>query len=302
MKENRYRYSEIFGRTVQGEGVYTGVLSSWLRLFSCNLECNGFGQKEPTKPETYELPYKKIDVKNIHRLEDLPVFEYGCDSSYSWAKQYRHLAHIKTAAEICDEIEAVTASEFNPLGKFKHPLSGQDIHFVATGGEPLLQQRALVEIIHNFSMRDNFPNYVTIETNGTQEITEELTGMINGFYTPHTHREWFWSVSPKLFTTSGERNEDAIHPEVVAGYAAVSNRGQLKFVVNGTDESWKEMEDVLRQFRRAGVSWDVWVMPVGATREEQEEIQAKVCEQAFDRGYNFSPRLQAWIFANVIGK
>ena len=57
-------YSEIF-RSIQGEGVYTGVPTVWLRLFGCNLECNGFGQKDPTDPSTYVLPYQEIELKDI---------------------------------------------------------------------------------------------------------------------------------------------------------------------------------------------------------------------------------------------
>ena len=50
-------YSEIF-RSIQGEGVYTGVPTVWLRMFGCNLECNGFGQDDPTDPDSYLLPYQ----------------------------------------------------------------------------------------------------------------------------------------------------------------------------------------------------------------------------------------------------
>ena len=65
-------YSEIF-RSIQGEGVYTGVPTVWLRMFGCNLECNGFGQKDPTDPSTYVLPYQEIDLKDISVPEQLPV-------------------------------------------------------------------------------------------------------------------------------------------------------------------------------------------------------------------------------------
>ena len=44
-------YSEIF-RSIQGEGIYTGVPTVWLRMFGCNLECNGFGQDDPTDPDS----------------------------------------------------------------------------------------------------------------------------------------------------------------------------------------------------------------------------------------------------------
>ena len=54
--EQTVLYSEIF-KSIQGEGHYTGVPTTWLRFFGCNLECNGFGQDDPTDPSTYKLPY-----------------------------------------------------------------------------------------------------------------------------------------------------------------------------------------------------------------------------------------------------
>ena len=47
--ERKYHYSEIF-HSIQGEGHYTGVPTAWLRFFLCNLQCNGFGQVDPTDP------------------------------------------------------------------------------------------------------------------------------------------------------------------------------------------------------------------------------------------------------------
>ena len=97
MKENKIYYSEIFGNTIQGEGQYTGVPTVWIRFFLCNLNCFGFGQDEPSKPETYKsLESNLIDLVNITDIKDLPVFEYGCDSAYSVAKRYKHLQKHET--------------------------------------------------------------------------------------------------------------------------------------------------------------------------------------------------------------
>ena len=90
MEAKKYYYSEIF-RSIQGEGHYTGHPTMWLRYFGCNLECNGFGQKNPKDPSTFVLPYKNIDVSGFKKLEDLPVFTHGCDSSYSWSKKFKGL-------------------------------------------------------------------------------------------------------------------------------------------------------------------------------------------------------------------
>lgn len=302
--ENLYRYSEIF-HSFQGEGAKTGTPCAWIRFFLCNLTCSGFGQKDPTDPSTYVLPYKDFDVSTVKRVEDLPVWDYGCDSSYTWAKKYRHLAHNDTVKEICDKIEDVLKHESNPKGMFLHPKTHQWTHMCFTGGEPMLNQEAMFQILHEFNHRSNWPQYVTVETNGTKPLKDlELQTMIGWYYDPDStgDMEWFWSVSPKLWSTAGETSKKAIHPEVVASYAEASNHGQLKYVVNGTEQSWNELEQHTEAFRKAGVDWPVWVMPVGATKEQQEDKQiADIAVEAMKRGYNVSGRMHCYIFGNQIG-
>ena len=303
-KISKYKYSEIF-HSFQGEGKYTGVPTSWIRFFLCNLQCDGFGQKDPTDPSTYILPFQDFDVSSVKRIEDLPVWEYGCDSSYTWAKKFRHLAHDDTAVEICDKIQDVLKHPSNPKGLFLHPTSGQWTHHAYTGGEPMLNQEAMVDITVEFWRRKNIPNYVTVETNGTKPFKKnvQLDTFIKDMYGPKSDdREWFWSCSPKLWSTAGEKTSKAICPEVVASYAAVSNHGQLKYVVNGTNDSWREVEVYTKMFRDAGVDWPVHIMPVGATLEEQELPEvAEIAVEAIKRGYNVSGRLHCYIFGNKIG-
>lgn len=291
MTEKKYRYSEIFGQTFQGEGAYTGRPTAWLRVWGCNFECAGFGQEQPDKPETYDLDYLKIDPAEYKSMEALPVFHRGCDSSYSWAKKFAHLAHQNTAAGICDEIEAVL-----PGGKFLHPTSKQWHHMAFTGGEPMMSQTAIVDVMENFAARDNTPRFVTIETNGTQKPRPAFENLF-----ANHEGELFWSVSPKLYL-SGELWANAIKPEVLAHYKAISDHGQLKYVCNGTDRNWDEVARATDLYREAGINWDVWIMPVGADREMQESHQARIAEQAVERGYSVSARVHTWVFGNVIGK
>ena len=66
-------------------------------------------------------------------------------------------------------------------------------------------------------------------------------------------------------------------------------------------EQWDELEDVVANFRAAGVKWPVYIMPVGATVEEQEMSAGEVAEIAFKKGYNVSGRLHCYLFGNAIG-
>jgi len=291
------KYSETF-YSAQGEGKYVGIPSLWMRFFLCNLQCNGFGQKDPTDPSTYELPYEKLDITDITNVFDLPVFDKGCDSSYTWAKKYSHLITDKTVQEACDELTALL-----PRGKFIHPDTGQETHMVFTGGEPMLKntQPAMMGVLEEFQKRENMPNYVTIETNGTRPITQELADYI-AWFTYDGTREWYWSLSPKLWATAGEQSKKAIKPEVIGRYAEVSPHGQLKFVVNGTDESWREVEENTRMFRDAGCNFPVWIMGVGGTFEGLVQTEASIADEAIRRGYYYTSRVHVHIYGNAIGK
>lgn len=310
-KEKAVRYSEIFS-SIQGEGQYSGIPTMWLRLWACNLNCNGFGQKDVDDPSTWELPYKDIDVSRIPTMEDLPVFHTGCDSAYSWAGKFRHLAHVNTATEIAEKIVELNKTLHNVSGLFCHEKSKQETHFAFTGGEPMMNQRAIVDVMEAFYKMDkNVPINVTVETNGTQPVKEMLAEYLNKRFSLYEDfggiksfsrgaSEWFWSVSPKL-RTSGEKWEDAIKPEVVAQYAALSDAGQLKFVVDNDHRTWYEVDKATAEYREAGVNWPVWVMPVGADLEMQQSHAETICREAIARGFNFAPRIHVNIFGNKIG-
>ena len=303
-------YSEII-RSIQGEGIYTGVPTVWLRMFGCNLECNGFGQDDPTDPDSYVLPYQEIDLTDITVPEALPVFDYGCDSSYSWSKRFKKLQRKGTPEEVAREL-------FNLMYNSK-------THIAFTGGEPMMKaaQKNIVKVIHEikelFRATNDYGYYgekynnaitnITFETNGTRPIIDELRNRIMADSIGDA--EYFFSVSPKIWSTSGEK--DRICPDIVKGYQDACGKfnqyqgskdpqGQLKFVCNGTDQSWDEIEDAVASFRHSGVRYPIWIMPVGATEESQnKEHVAKIAEQTMDRGYNVSARVHCYIWGNQIG-
>ena len=302
-------YSEIF-RSIQGEGVYTGVPTVWLRMFGCNLECNGFGQKDPTDPDTYILPYKDIDLIDVKQVEDLPVFPYGCDSSYSWSKRFKKLQRRGDPEEVAQELYQL--------------MYNNETHIAFTGGEPMMKaaQKNIIKVIteikrlfeteHGYygaRWQNNITN-ITFETNGTRKIEDEMVArIVHDSVSQET--EYFFSVSPKIWSTSGEK--DRICPDIVKGYqdacgmfdqyqGSKDPQGQLKFVCNGTDQSWEEIEDAIASFRHSGVMYPIWIMPVGATEESQDEIAAEIAEQTMDRGYNVSARVHCYIWGNEIGR
>ena len=238
------------------------------------------------------------DVSKIKRVEDLPVWEKGCDSSYTWAKKYKHLMGQETPEVLANKIVDVLKNKDNPEGKFLHPVSKQHQHLCITGGEPLMPtgQEATIGIYRELQKQDNLPSSMTFETNGTQMLRPNFIDWVKEIDT-----EIFFSCSPKLFTVSGEESKKAIKPEVVAEYRKLSSKGQLKFVVGDKDREWNEMEEALEKFRSAGVDWPVWIMPVGAREEEQSATAGEVAQKAFRRGYNVAARVHVYLFGNAIG-
>jgi 7-carboxy-7-deazaguanine synthase len=309
-----YKYSEIF-YSIQGEGEYTGVPTAWLRFFLCNLQCNGFGQVDPTDESTYELPYVDFDPTTVKRIEDLPVWTKGCDSSYSWHKKFKGLQREGSGYDIAAALTDCMITDSNPLGLFKHPHSGQEQHLCFTGGEPLGKraQKATVDILPELAKMYNFPKFITYETNGTQPLSEDLSNVIDEYLTAGMLKELFFSVSPKLWTVAGEESKKAIKPEIVSSYRHIKKfcgrpskngygvNGQLKFVLGTDEKQWVEMETHLKAYRDEGVDWPVWIMPVGATVEGQEEVAGTVAKMAFERGYNVAARVHTYLFGNAIG-
>ena len=292
-------YSEIF-HSFQGEGYYTGTSTAWIRLFKCNLQCDGFGQKDPTNKSTYMLPRKTFEITpDIKSMVDLPVFEYGCDSSYSWFAKFNKLSKQDHAEVVCSKISRTLEDISNPEGLFKHPVSNQHTHMAFTGGEPMVSQQSILDILMEFDKIGNSPQYVTIETNGTQLFRPNVK--LDQYIANHQHN-WFWSVSPKLFNTSGEINKKAIKPLVVQQYKNISDHGQLKFVVNNNENCWEELQRIVHLFQSYDIDWPIYVMPVGATKEQQQNAEIQdIINKAIKNGYHVSPRSHCYVYGNKIG-
>lgn len=306
----KIKFSEIFGNTIQGEGHYTGKITQWVRFFNCNLECNGFGQTEPTKPETYILPYQTFDLSSITNIEDLPVFEQGCDSSYSWSKKYRHLTHTEEPHTIVDRLEAFNAMDNNPHSFWFNPLTYNEYHLAFTGGEPMMNQPAMIAILEEMIDRGNYPRFVTIETNGTKPLKQQFIDFWESVYERDLGIEILWSVSPKLFTVSGEESKKAWKPETIVNYKDFirgKHKMQIKFVVN--EDSMIELEDktkeLINKFQTTRISGtplpEFWVMPVGATSDGQDVHSVDFIKSLISKGYHISSRVHIQLFGNAIG-
>src|SRR6056300_1779182 len=232
---SKLRYSEAF-YSVQGEGRFVGVPSVFLRTFGCNFRCMNFGlAKEPNRaeklkqgikynPEVKELLDNGI-LDKVNKFEDLPIVHTGCDTYASIYPEFKKYMMDKTIDEVVDHVLSLT-----PEGKWTMS-NGQDVHFILTGGEPLLGwQRTYIELFEHPRMRDL--KNVTFETNTTQTLHNDFRDYLEN----QTRIQFTFSCSPKLYV-SGEYWSDDIKPNVAHSYYSVANSDMyFKFVVSDNDD------------------------------------------------------------------
>ena len=227
---SKLRYSEAF-YSVQGEGRFVGVPSVFLRTFGCNFRCMNFGlDRHPNRAEKLKQGIKyNPEVKallddgildKVEKFEDLPIIHTGCDTYASIYPEFKKYMMDKTVDEVVDHVLSLT-----PEGKWTMA-NGQDVHFILTGGEPLLGwQRLYIDLFEHPRMKDL--KNVTFETNTTQVLHKDFEDYIRN----QDRFEVTWSCSPKL-SVSGEPWATAIKPEIALAYNRIPNsKMYFKFVL-----------------------------------------------------------------------
>ena len=287
----KLRYSEAF-YSVQGEGNFIGTPSVFLRSFGCNFRCQGFGLPRGTKKQKYSDEVKAfLDdgvLENVFQFENLPMVRTGCDTYASIYPEFKKYMMDRTVDEVVEHLLSLT-----PEGKWQMD-NGQDIHFILTGGEPLLWQRFWITLFEHSSMQDL--KNLTVETNTTQKLHPEFAKYLS----TQDRFQVTWACSPKL-TISAEPWRNAILPNVAREYLNVTNsKMYLKFVV-ADDVDMQDVHKAVQEFISAGVDVPVYVMPVGGCKEEYSENKVNVAELALNKGWRYSPRLQVELFGNSWG-
>jgi organic radical activating enzyme len=284
----KLKVSEIF-YSAQGEGRFVGVPSVFLRTFGCNFQCAGFGMVRGTCSTEADEVAKTVQLYS--KYEDLPLVDTGCDSYASWHPKFKHLSPTFETAEVVEKMLALT-----PNNKWLQA-NGNDVHLVITGGEPLLGwQRAYGELFEHPRMQDI--RNITFETNGTQELSEDFKITMDALQL-EGDREVTFSVSAKL-SASGEKWEDAVKPEIVCSYENYG-RVYLKFVVENPSD-FDEVDRAVSEYRRAGFTGVIYIMPVGGVVKVYDGNKFNVADEAMRRGYYYSPRLHVDLWGNSWGK
>lgn len=280
---NHLKVSELF-YSIQGEGRYMGVPSVFLRTYGCNFTCGGFGMNKGELSS--ERDVIAIKAQDYTDYKSLPLVSTGCDSYASWDPRFKHLSPMLSTVSIVDSILTIL-----PHNRW------MDEHLVITGGEPLLGwQRAYPELLSNEKMRSL--KEITFETNGTQELSQDLTVYLQQWKINREKNALTFSVSPKL-SISGEKWDEAICPNIIRQYETVGFV-YLKFVIATKDDAL-EADVAVQEFRNGGFRGPVYFMPCGGV-ESLYNLNAKnVASEAMNRGYRYSDRLQVPLFKNEWG-
>ena len=279
-KKGLLRVSEIF-YSLQGEGLYTGTPSLFMRTFGCNFTCSGFGMPKGELSKEREL----VDPSKYKTYDDLPLVHTGCDSYPSWDIRFKHLSPMLDVKAIVDRMQ-----ELLPDGKFGN------VHLVITGGEPLLGwQKQYPALLKEIYKRDMDLGFVTFETNGTQKLSEDLINTLNDY---KDFLEVTFSISSKL-SSSGEKWKEAIRPDNVSTYFAITNsKHYFKWVCTSPDDL-QDVQKAEQEYKQAGIKIPIYLMPCGGTEKlylKNQHWLAKIC---LANGYRYSQRLHLNLFGKI---
>jgi 7-carboxy-7-deazaguanine synthase len=192
----------------------------------------------------------------------------------------------------CDTAWTWDAARFE-LAAEQHPMTVPDIldqlrpHrpgvVVITGGEPLLQQQALVSLCTSIRAA-GIAGAVQVETSGTVPPLPALTAAVS-----------MYCVSPKL-ANSGMRRHQRIRPQVLRQFAS-SGKAVFKFVACGPED----LDEVAEVTASCGLA-PVWVMPEGTSSTAVLARMRELAGPVAERGWNLTARLQVLLWEDERGR
>lgn len=191
-----------------------------------------------------------------------------CDTKYTWDWEHHN-----------KEREVIGMSVQEIVERLSVPGCGR---LVVTGGEPLIQQKALIELLAALKGKEF---YIEIETNGTIVPDGDLICLIDQ-----------WNVSPKL-----ENSGNPLHlREIAEVYSFFTNLSSsyFKYVIQA-EYDLSEVHDLIGKYNIPRER--VILMPEATNEETLIERGRWLAEVCKEEGYKFSTRLQVLLWRNKRG-
>ena len=239
---------EIF-HSIQGEGKSTGIPSVFVRTSLCNLHC------------------------------------IWCDTDYTWNWQGTRFKHVNDAQPGYAKFDKDAWVAECPVTEIAaHVLEYRCTNVILTGGEPMMQQPALVELMKHLK-KQNPAFRFEVETNGTRLPTQEFDRLIHQY-----------NVSPKL---ANSHNPQKLREKPsVWQFFSNNERANFKFVI-AAENDLQEVLFLLKTYQVAPEK--VWLMPEGTSPEalaKRREWLVEICKQ---HQFRYSDRLHVQIWGSKKG-
>ncbi|OGQ47196.1 MAG: hypothetical protein A3H42_00440 [Deltaproteobacteria bacterium RIFCSPLOWO2_02_FULL_46_8] len=190
-----------------------------------------------------------------------------CDTSYTWdwKKQGKEKAAIKMSVE--DVIQSIQQWHCKNL--------------VFTGGEPMLQQTAWIELMKKLKPKGY---RFEVETNGTIPIELKFDALIDQY-----------NCSPKL---SSSKNGKKLRETEAFFMYAKNPKAWFKFVLTAPED----LNEINRLVKKYDLDLSrILLMPEGKTKEELKGRSKWLGTLAKENNFRFTPRLHIELWGNQRG-
>lgn len=254
VQRNLLKLARLHGRpeifhSIQGEGKSIGVPSVFVRTSLCNLHC------------------------------------VWCDTDYTWnwtGTRFPHVNDANAGYQKFDKKDWLVECDPDAVADTVAGFNCSNV--ILTGGEPLLQQAALVTFMHSLRQKVNACRFET-ETNGTLVPTQAFDAAIDQY-----------NVSPKL-ENSGTPRKLREKPKALQFFAA-SSKSNFKFVV-ARENDLGEVRALAQHYAIAPEK--IWLMPEGTSPEALGRKRQWLVEICKNEGFRYSDRLHVQIWGSKKG-
>lgn len=209
-----------------------------------------------------------LEVEETHTYCANTLVVHNCDTPYTWnwlKTPFEHPDKYDRKKEIHRMQMDFVIEKLEHLSAINNNLK----NLVISGGEPLLQWKALLRIIQKLKAKGW---WIEVETNGTVLPNPMFLDLIDQI-----------NCSPKL-ENSGDPLSDRIKPQVLRAFTQLK-KTTFKFVVS----SQIDMEEIVNLVKQYDMK-EVYLMPMGRTKDELLYTSIITKDLAHKHGFFYSPR------------